>query len=290
MVIGDQSGIEHVLHHPDGVVRGSTAENYQKSGMGAFTSARFVGFEEGGWDEGFYHHHSPSTSSWQDGFYITTWAKKVDHIISLPRVSTHSMAGASLGFKNMVGLLREDSRMEFHANGPMNGFIVRSAQGSTLASHDDKSGRFFEKIVEISDGVRDKLRLTLFLATGIQASFGPDRFGIPLGRTGLGRAYIVHPKPGLVLCSTDQVAAEAAALAVLQDAKQSLPFGQRWLERAALFTNPNIRTFEGLNIRDHPYIRHGLEIGLGEMPEEPVFEDVPPEVRKRLTGLLHQAD
>ena len=290
VVIGDQSGIEHVLHHPDGVVRGSTAENYQKSGMGALTSARFVGFEEGGWDEGFYHHRSSSTSSWQDGFYVTVQAKKADHIISLPRVSTHSMAGASLGFKNMVGLLREDSRMEFHANGPMNGFIVRSAQGSTLASHDDKSGRFFEKIVEISDAVRDKLRLTLFLATGIQASFGPDRFGIPLGRTGLGRAYIVHPKPGLVLCSTDQVAAEAAALAVLQDAKQSLPFGQRWLERAALFTNPNIRTFEGMNIRDHPYTRHGLEIGLGEMPEELVFEDVPPEVRKRLTGLLHQAE
>jgi uncharacterized protein (DUF362 family) len=288
VVIGDQSGIEHVLHHPGGVVRGSTAENYQKSGMGAFTSARFAGFEEGGWEEGFYHHRSPSTPSWKDGFYITSWAKKADHIISLPRVSTHSMAGASLGFKNMVGMLREDSRMEFHANGPMNGFIVRSAKGSTLSSDDDKSGRFFEKIVEISDAVRDKLRLTLFLATEVQATFGPDRYGIPLGRTGLGRAYIVRPEPGLVFCSADQVAAEAAALAVLQDAKRSLPFVPRYLERFALSKNPHVQLLEGMKIRDHPYIRHGLEIGLGEMPQDLVFEDMPVEVQERLSGLLQQ--
>lgn len=288
VVIGDQSGIEHVLHHPGGVLRGSTIKNFTRSGMGASTSARFVGFEEGGWDDGFYHHHSPSTPSWHDGFSITDWVKKADHIISLPRVSTHSMAGASLGFKNMVGMLREDSRMEFHANGPMNGFIVRSAKGSTLASHDDKSGRFFEKIVEISDAVRDKLRLTLFVATEIQATFGPDRYGIPLGRTGLGRAYVVRPEPGLVFCSTDQVAAEAAALAVLQDAKRSLPFVPRYLERAALFRNPHVQALERMNIVDHPFVRHGLKIGLGTMPRELMFEDVAVEARERLSGLLQR--
>lgn len=289
VVIGDQSGIEHVLHHPGGIVRGSTGENFTRSGMGAFTPARFVGFEEDGWEEGFYQHHSSSTSSWHDGFYITTWAKKADHIISLPRVSTHSMAGASLGFKNMVGMLREDNRMEFHANGPMNGFIVRSAKGSTLASHDDKSGKFFEKIVEISDAVRDKLRLTLFLATEVQATFGPDRYGIPLGRTGLGRAFVVRPEPGLVFCSADQIAAEAVALAVLQDAKRSLPLGPRFLERFALITNSHVRLLEGMNIGDHPYIRHGLEIGLGTMPQDLVFEHVPAEVQKRLFGVLQRA-
>jgi hypothetical protein len=288
VVIGDQSGIEHVLHHPGGVVRGSTVENYQKSGMGFFTRARFAGFEEGGWEEGFYHHRSSSLHSWQNGFHITVWAKFADHIISLPRVSTHTIAGASLGFKNMVGMLREDSRMEFHANGPMNGSVIRSARGSTLSSVDDNTGRFLEKIVEISDAVRDKLRLTLFLATEIQATFGPDRYGIPLGRTGLGRAYVVRPEPGLVFCSPDQVAAEAAALAVLQDAKRSLPPVQRWLERAVLFTNPHVQLLDGINIRDHPYIRHGLKIGLGEMPRDLVFEDVPPEVQRRLFGLLHQ--
>lgn len=288
VVIGDQSGIEHVLHHPGGVVRGSTVENFTRSGMGAFTSARFLGFEEGGWDDGFYHHRSSSTPSWKDGFYITVLAKKADHIISLPRVSTHSIAGASLGFKNMVGMLREDSRMEFHANGPMNGSVVRSAKGSTLVSNDDKSGRFFEKIVEISDAVRDKLRLTLFLATEVQATFGPDWYGIPIGRTGLGRAHIVRPEPGLVFCSADQIAAEAAALSVLQDAKRSLPLGPRWLERFALFKNPHVQAIERMNVSDHPYIRHGLKIGLGTMQRELVFEEVQGEVRERLSCLLQR--
>ncbi|MDP3563477.1 MAG: DUF362 domain-containing protein, partial [Methanoregula sp.] len=110
VVVGDQSGIEHVLHHPMGVIRGSTKENYAKSGMGKHDDARFVSFEDGGWDEGFYHHQSPATPSWPDGFFITRWAKTADHIICLPRVSTHSQAGVTLGFKCMVGMLREDSR------------------------------------------------------------------------------------------------------------------------------------------------------------------------------------
>ncbi len=120
VVIGDQSGIELVLHHPDGVIRGSTIENYARSGMGDRNDSRFVGFENGGWDTGFFHHRSACTPSWRHGFYITSWVKKADHIISLPRVSTHSQAGATLGLKIMVGMLREDSRMEFHANGPFN--------------------------------------------------------------------------------------------------------------------------------------------------------------------------
>ena len=83
--------------------------------MGSKDDIRFVSFEEGGYRflslpfrehslvaAGFLHlgmgagsrpHHQPSAAD------------------------THSQAGATLGFKIMVGLLREDSRMEFHANG-----------------------------------------------------------------------------------------------------------------------------------------------------------------------------
>ena len=286
VVIGDQSGIEHVLHHPGGVVHGSTAENYKKSGMGAFASARFVGFEEGGWDKGFYHHRSSSTPSWHNGFHITAWAKDADHIISLPRVSTHSIAGATLGLKSMVGMLREDSRMEFHANGPLNRFILRSAEESTLRSSDDGTGQFFEKIVEISDAIRGKLRLTLFLATEVQATFGPDRYGLRIGRTGLGRSYVVRPEPGLIFGSTDQIAAESMALAVLKDARRSLPLLPRCVQRVVFFRNPYVQGLDRTDVRDHPYIRHGMKIGLGEMPGEILFEDIPVKVRQRLSGLL----
>ena len=137
VVIGDQSGIEHVLHYPGGVLRGSSRVNYTHSGMGPADYPRFVSFEEGGGDKGFYHHQSPCTLSWQSGFFITRWAQQADHIICLPRVSTHSQAGATLGLKCMVGMLREDSRMEFHANGPYNNFITGAAKGCSLVTADD---------------------------------------------------------------------------------------------------------------------------------------------------------
>jgi hypothetical protein len=289
VVIGDQSGIDHVLHHPGGVIHGRTIDNYARSGMGDRNDTRFVGFEDRGWDEGFFHHHSACTASWRDGFYLTSWVKKADHIISLPRLSTHSMAGVTLGLKSMVGMLREDSRMEFHANGPFNRFITRAAKGSTLTSEDDGSGKFFEKIVEISDAIRDKLRLTLFLATEVQATFGPDRFGIRMGPIGLGRSYVVRSEPGLVFGSADQIATEAMALAGLKDAKRSLPLLPRYVQSVGLFRNPYVQGLDLMGVRDHPYIRHGIKIGLGEMPGEMVFEHVPDVVQKRLGELLQRA-
>lgn len=286
VVIGDQSGIEYVLHHPGGLIRGRTIDNYARSGMGDRSDSRFVSFEDGGWDEGFIHHRSASTMSWRDGFYITSWVKKADHIISLPRVSTHSQAGATLGLKSMVGMLREDSRMEFHANGPYNGFITRNAKGSTLPSVDDGTGTFFEKIVEISDAIRDKLRLTLYVATEVQATFGPDRYSFRIRQHGLGQAYVARPSPGLVFGSADQIAAEATALAVLKDAKRSLPFLPRFAQRIVLFQNPYVQGVDRTPVPQHPYITHGTKIGLGEMPGELVFENVPETVQKRLGGFL----
>lgn len=282
VVIGDQSGIEHVLHHPGGVIHGSTKENFAHSVMGAKDDARFVSFEDGGWDEGFYCHQSPETSSWPNGFFISQWAKKADHIISLPRVSAHSQAGATLGFKCMVGMLREDSRMEFHANGPYNKFITAAAKGSTLASRDDGTGTFLEKIVEISDALRDKLRLTLFVATQAQATFGPDRYGMHLGPVGLGKAYIMSPQPGLVFASADQVAAEAFALALLRDLKRSVPFFPRFAERMILFQNRNVQDFVDVPVQNHPYIRHAIKIGLGELPGEIIYKDIPDTVQEKL--------
>ena len=286
VVIGDQSGIDHVLHHSGGVLHGRTVDNYSRSGMGKQGDPRFVGFEEGGWDEGFFCHSSTNTGSWRDGFFVTSWIKKADHIISLPRVSAHCQAGATLGLKSMVGMLREDSRMEFHANGPYKVFITRAARGSTLASADDRTGTFFEKIVEISDAVRDKLRLTLFVATEVQATFGPDRYSIRAGPVALGRGYVVRPDPPLVFGSADQIAAEATALAVLKNARQSLPFFPRLAQRVVLFQNPNIPGIDRTTIPQHQYIRHGMKIGLGQMPGELMFEGVPVPVQERLRGLL----
>jgi uncharacterized protein (DUF362 family) len=286
VVIGDQSGIEHVLHHPGGILHGSSQANYAKSGMGTPDDPRFVSFEDGGWEEGFFHHQSWNTRSGKSGFFITTWAQKADHIICLPRVSTHSQAGATLGLKCMVGMLREDSRMEFHANGPYNNFITNAAKESALESRDDGTKTFFEKIVEISDAIRDKLRLTLFVATKAQSTFGPNRYSIRVGPLGLGRACVASPDPGLVFGSTDPVASEAFALALLKDLKTMNPFFPGLSERMMLFQNPNVQNFLKIPVWDHPYIRHAIAIGLGGMPREVIFNDVPEEVRVRLNRYL----
>jgi uncharacterized protein (DUF362 family) len=69
VVIGDQSGMEHVVHGPEGIVRGNTYENYLHSGMAHGNSTRFVRFEDEGWEDGFIHYSSPKTASWKNGFF-----------------------------------------------------------------------------------------------------------------------------------------------------------------------------------------------------------------------------
>lgn len=274
VVVGDQSGIRSVLHHPGGVIRGNTKNNYLKAGMGT-KEDNFISFEEEGWDGGFFHHQSSGTPSWQNGFYITKWVQKADHIISLPRMSTHSQAGATLGFKNMVGCLREDSRMEFHANGPYNIFIKLDALGSSLKSVDDHTGTFIEKIVEISDALRDKLRLTLFVATKAQTTFGPDTQSLELGILKLAKAHVMNLKPGLVFASVDQVAAESFALATLKHLRKSLPALPKIYERLILFSSNHAIKVDKLPIKDHPYIKHAMDIGLGKIASEIAYKNVP---------------
>lgn len=289
VIVGDQSGIRMVLHHPKGVVHGNTRDNYIKSGMGPADNEDFISFEEEGWDKGFYHHASAKTSSWKNGFYITRWIQKVDHIINLPRISSHSQAGATLGFKNIVGCLREDSRMEFHANGPYNFAIKIDALGSSLKSIDDHTGTFFEKIVEISDALRDKLRLTLFVATKSQVTFGPDSQVLGLGPLKIGKAHVMDLQPGLIFGSTDPVAAESFALATLKHLRISLPFLNRIYERLVLFSNANITLVDKVPIKDHPYIKHSLNIGLGKMTTNIRYKDVPRNLEKSL-GMILEVD
>jgi len=287
VLIGDQSGLGHVVHDPTGVVRGNTRDNYVKSGMGT-TEDNFINFESEGWKEGFIHYQSDHTPSWPNGFYITKWIEQVDHIINLPRLSTHSQAGVTLGFKNMVGILRDDSRMEFHANGPFNYFIKNEARGSALKSIDDRSGTFIEKIVEINDAIKEKLRLTFFVATKAQATFGPNQSEVKLGKFGIAKANIVDLVPGMVFASADPVAAESFAFALLKDIIKNLPFLSKIYQNLLLFSNDNVTKFDKIPIREQPFIRHAIDIGLGEMSDHIIYNNVPETFQHRLRKYLDE--
>lgn len=287
VVVGDQSGIRSVLHGRKGVVRGNSRENYIKSGMGT-EKDNFIAFEQEGWDDGFNNYQMPGTQSWHNGFYITKWVEKADHIINLPRISTHTQAGATLGFKNMIGLLREDSRMEYHANGPYNNIMKFNARGSSLKSVNDHTGTFLEKIVEISDSIQDKHRLTLFVATKAQTTLGPDRQLFEIGKLKLAKAYVTNIKPGLIFASQDQVAVEAFALALLKCLRKELPAKARMLERLILFASNNTNKLDKIPVRDHPYIRHSLYRGLGEFPSKIKFKNVSIDIQNILTEILQE--
>jgi uncharacterized protein (DUF362 family) len=285
VVVGDQSGLKYVLQDQSSVLHGKTEDNYIKSGMGN-AEDRFVSFESEGWDEGFTHYQSEHTKSWPNGFNVTKWIKKADHIINLPRLSTHSQAGVTLGFKNMVGILRDDSRMDFHANGPFNNFIKSEAHGSKLKSVDDGSDTFIEKIVEINDAIKEKLRVTLFVATKAQTTFGPNTNAVQIGKLEIGKAHVVELKPGIVFASNDPVSAESFALALIKDLRRTLPSIPKLSSKLLLFSNKNVNKLDNTRVKDITFIQHAIDVGLGEMPTRIVYNNVPDNVKERLNEYL----
>ncbi len=275
VLVGDQSGMEHVLHCEQGVVRGSSKKNYHSSGMSE-AGREFVAFEEGDWEKDFLHFKSEKASSWPNGFYISRWIEKVDHIINLPRVSAHSLSGVTLGFKNMVGFLREDSRLEFHADGPLYGMFTLFA-GKKLKTDYRNGGKFIEKITEISLALKDKLRATLFVTTKAQTTLGPDRKNV-----GPFKAHVAEPETGLVFASDDQVAAELFAISFLKYLyKKNTPWLAKFLENNFLFFSNKYRGFHKGKASDNGFIKTALSIWLGRDDGcEVVWSDVDDSLRR----------
>jgi len=285
VVIGDQSGIEHVVQGPKGVLRGSSKSCFDRSGMGGNAGHEFVGFEKGDWEKGFFKYESEKSKSWPNGFFVTDWVRKADHIISLPRVSAHSQAGVTLGFKSMVGMLRGDSRMEFHANGPFNAFIRGAARGSGLDSIDDRTNTFFEKMVEISLALQPKLRVTLFTATKAQTTFGPDR-----RVAGIFRSNVVEPETGLVFASRDQVAAEVFALAFLTHLSSTTGGFGRFMQKVLLLMNSQIHELGSQSLFENRFVRHAIRLGLGNPDFEVGYSNVSDTLKGDLNRLIEKRE
>jgi len=256
--VGDQSGVEHVVHNKSGIVRGSSRDCFIKSGIGKNKKYNFIAFEEGDWDRDFIHIENAKTTAWPDGFYVTRWIDKVDHIINLPRLSTHLQAGVTLGFKNFVGILREDSRYVFHLNGPFNAFVPGFFREARFSHKDDGTNQFFEKIAQISLAVKDKLRLTLFVGTQAQVTVGPDRKTVTFLP-----AKVVTPDTGYIFASDDQVSAEAFAIKTLTDIYLAHAGNAKYLQKFLLFINGQAKELNRSNIYENPFIVCGEKFGLG---------------------------
>ncbi len=210
---GDQSGVQFV-HHTRQQQRGSTRDNFRNNGLERGMragEATPVGFEEAGYDA-YFIAEPPAGSHFKGPIFLPNLVREVEHIIYLPRVSKHVLAGSTLGLKGAVGWLREDSRLELHRDG----------------------ATFLEKCADINGcrEIRDRLRLVLSVGTQVQTSFGPDS------------GHVATPDVGLVIASESLVDHDLASCAYLLEASaQDTPWRARLTDPYPRFSSFMNRSF-----------------------------------------------
>ena len=120
------------VYQDDRRQRGSSRRFYTENGLhqaALDAGAEVHYFEEAGYQAYFGEKPEHPQNHWQGELMLPNILTQIDHVVLLPRVSRHVLAGSTLGLKAGVGWLRDDSRLELHRD-------VRS---------------FVEKIVEIND-------------------------------------------------------------------------------------------------------------------------------------------
>ncbi|MBW2296976.1 MAG: DUF362 domain-containing protein [Deltaproteobacteria bacterium] len=184
VLVGDQSGIQAVQWNRDSQ-RGSSRELCRSAGLLQTieaSGATPVFFEEAGYDA-YIQTSPPGNHHWETPLWIPSIVNQVDHIIFMPRVSSHVMGELTSGMKLGVGFLREDSRRVFHSGGE-NFFAM------------------YEEIAQVPE-ISSRLRLTITSGRKVLTTIGPD-FG-----------DMTEPEYGLVFASEDLLANEIFSYAWL---------------------------------------------------------------------------
>lgn len=158
VLVGDQGGVEYV-RLARGDKRYSSTENLTRAnGLHEAivdSGARPYFFDNQTFDEGYFEASCPFPGShWRESPRIARVIREVDHIIYLPRLSSHVLAGYTHGHKIAVGWLRDDSRYQLHF----------------------EAAGFHEKYVEVNyvPEIRNRLRLVVTLAERVLLNVGPD--------------------------------------------------------------------------------------------------------------------
>jgi uncharacterized protein (DUF362 family) len=185
VVVGDSGGCGHVRWTPD-EKKGSSRQEAEKLGLLKIINengAEAVFFEESGYDS-FFGTSPTGSHHWQKPMWITAAVKDVDHIIYLPRVSSHSLADLTSGLKIGVGFLREDSRLAFH----------------------EGAGDFapmYEEINQVPE-IAPKIRLCVSSGRSVASLVGPDV------------GPVTTPDYGLIFASNDLLAHDLLAYSWLK--------------------------------------------------------------------------
>lgn len=196
VIVADMSGVQFVRFNPDRLT-GSTRALLQRNGLAQATEeagGEVHAFEEAGWDA-FFEDTPVAQGAWRAPVMLPAILKEVDHVVLMPRVARHLLAGSTLGLKAAVGWWRHDSRLEYHRD----------------------AGTFSEKTADANSvrAVADKQRLVLSSATKVMTTFGPDS------------GHIAEPETGIVFASPDLVAHDMIGLAWLIENRAAMDRGQR---------------------------------------------------------------
>jgi uncharacterized protein (DUF362 family) len=192
VIVAEQSGVEYVRLAAGEARFSSTREALSENGLleaieSSGAEAHF--FDDQGYQAGYFEVDPPTGSAWSQPLMLPRIVEQVDHIVYLPRLSSHVLAGYTHGLKIAVGWLRDDSRNHLH--------------------HDAVT--FYEKYAEVNyvAPIRDRFRLAVTLCEAMMLDFGPD--------TGT-----IHPLDPLVAIASQSLAqhdALATTVLIHADAK-----------------------------------------------------------------------
>lgn len=129
-------------------------------------------------DDDMFQVKPERAAYWPSGFSVPRLFNRVDHIITLPRLSTHALAGFTMSLKILVGVLSSEDRYLMHI-----------------------SPDFLKGIAEIALAT-PKIRLAVLDAREGFSHGGPDEGTVVT--------------PGMVIASKNMVAADAVGLALLK--------------------------------------------------------------------------
>lgn len=236
VLVGDSSGCGHVRWTP-AEKKGSSKALCDKAGLLKIieqNGATTVFFEEKDYDS--FLETSPSGAHhWKKPIRITSAVKETDHIIYLPRVSSHVLADFSGGLKIGVGFLREDSRLAFHSSGA--DFVP-----------------MFEEINHVPE-IEPKIRLVVSSARAITSVFGPDV------------GPVATPDQGLFFASTDLLAHDLLSYALVKWSREFMTSAEDHAKDGAVtkgragrnknFLKNNWKLPEGTEIADLVYFQAG---------------------------------
>lgn len=197
ILVGDQCGVEYVRSCPGGKRFSSTRERVRQNGL--YESIIAAGaepyfFDEQDYETGYIPATAlPSSTHWSEPPRLARIIQQVDHIIYLPRLSSHVLAGYTHGHKIAVGWMREDSRFRMHT----------------------EADSFHAKFVEVNyvPELRDRRRLVITLAERLLLDVGPDK------------GEIIDPEASIVIASSHLANHDTVATAVFSYVDRKTAFG-----------------------------------------------------------------